>query len=236
MPPQPVPVSQFGQLTTMDLDPRLDYEADRNRDGRVDATDRTYEVVVTAMDSGRFSNGGSSAPLTASTIVTVTVTNVDEGPMFAEAAVTRFVLENAKIDSPVGPPVTATDPEGDSILYTIKGDGKGSDDHAAVSVLGSRQRGQLTTKAAGLDHETKPTATVTVVATVAKTATATEKKDEATVTITVVDVSEPPSFDEVAPIERDILEGDAGEEVVGGPVAATDPDGGRSDIHPQTQH
>ena len=204
----PVPVSQFGQLMTVDS-PRLDYEADRNRDGRVDATDRTYEVVVTATDSGG---------LTASTIVTVTVTNVDEGPMFAEAEVSRFVLENAAAKSLVGPPVTATDPEGDSIKYTIDGDDKALFDLHETS-------GQLSTKD-GLDHETKPTATVKVVATVAKTATAAEKKDEATVTITVVDVSEPPMFEEVAPIERDILEGDAGAAVVGGPVTATDPDGG----------
>ena len=126
--------------------------------------------------------------------------------------VDRFIPENDG-DANVGPPVSATDPEGDAITYTLDGDDK------ALFIV--ETTGQLKTLADGLNHETNPTATVEVIAT-----TADKKTHKTTVTITVLDVSEAPMFSEPAPITRSIPEGDAGRSVPGGPVLATDPDGG----------
>ena len=192
--------------------PRLDYEADRNMDGVVDAADRTYEIVVIASDG----------PNQAKTIVTIMVTNVDEPPEFPETEYVRFIPENVG-PSNVGPPVAATDPEGHAIKYTL------DDTNTALFEIDSSS-GQLKTKADGLDHEANETGTRTVMVT-AEANPNPEKHKKVTVTVTVIvgDVSEPPAFNEPQPIERTIqestAEGDNGT-VVEGAVSATDPDGG----------
>ena len=88
------------------------------------------------------------------------------------------VDENTVTGEDIGPPVTATDPEGDTLTYSLDADGAASFDIVATT-------GQLRTKAA-LDHEITATYGVTVTAT--DTAGAT---DTITVTITVNNVDEP---------------------------------------------
>ena len=77
-------------------------------------------------------------------------------PRFSETAPTRSIAENSAAGTAVGAPVTATDPDGDSLTYTLSGS-----DAATFSI--GRTSGQLMTRAA-LDYETKPSYSVGVTA------------------------------------------------------------------------
>ena len=141
------------------------YEAPADADGN-----NAYQVTVNA------SSGDYSATLA----VTVRVTDEDEGtnaaPEFAGATTTRTVEENTAAGQAIGAPVTATDPENDSITYTISGA-----DAASFGINGSS--GQLMTSAA-LDFEgARSSYTVVVTATDAG-----GQSDTITVTINVTDV------------------------------------------------
>ena len=176
-------------------------------------SDKTeYEVEVTADDG----NGEIDTVM-----VTITVTDVNEAPVFdeeAEEPVTREVPENTDAGEDIGAPVAATDPdEGDTLTYTLGGADMASFDIDAAT-------GQLMTKEA-LDHETKDSYTVMV--------TATDGDGESDsmmviigVAITVTDVNEAPEFPDTETGARSVAENtDAGEDI-GAPVAATDPDAG----------
>ena len=102
----------------------------------------------------------------------------NEPPQFPSNTTLRNVDENTVAGEDIGPPVTATDPEGDTLTYSLDADGAASFDIVATT-------GQLRTKAA-LDHEITATYGVTVTAT--DTAGAT---DTITVTIDVNNVDEP---------------------------------------------
>ena len=102
----------------------------------------------------------------------------NEPPQFPSNTTLRNVDENTVTGEDIGPPVTATDPEGDTLTYSLDADGAASFDIVATT-------GQLQTKAA-LDHEITATYGVTVTAT--DTAGAT---DTITVTIDVNNVDEP---------------------------------------------
>ena len=88
------------------------------------------------------------------------------------------VDENTVAGVNIGEPVTATDPEGDTLTYSLDADGAASFDIGASS-------GQLQTKAA-LDFETTPNYSVTVTATDTGAAT-----DTIIITITVNNLDEP---------------------------------------------
>ena len=90
--------------------------------------------------------------------VTISVVDVNEAPVFASASVARRVTENSPAATAVGSPVAATDPEGDTLAYTVAGTNAASFDIESTS-------GQLSV-ASGvmLDHETKASYSVTVVA------------------------------------------------------------------------
>ena len=93
----------------------------------------------------------------------------------------RTVPENTASATAIGDPVTATDPNGDVLQYTLGGPDAGS------FMLG-RADGRLSTKAA-LDVEDRATYTVEVTATDSSNASAT-----VTVTIEVTNVDEPPTI------------------------------------------
>ena len=146
-------------------------------------------------------------------------------PMFASATAMRYVRENSDAGVNVGGPVTAKD--SDTLEYVLSGADAGlftvqADDSAAADV---DEGGQIQVKAgAMLDHETKPTLTVTVTATDPRGAT-----DTITVTIKVTDVDEAPRITEgglavSGPMNPDYLEN--GTDAVGtytasGPEAAS---------------
>ena len=162
-----------GQIT-VGAGTMLDYE-----------TKTSYMVTVIATDS---------FGITASIPVTITVTDINEGPevmvedlgapaannapAFATDTDTREVAENTAAGENIGAPVEATDDDaGDTLAYTLGGADMASFDIDSAT-------GQLMTEAA-LDFETKASYTVEITATDDAGAT-----DTITVTITVTDVDE----------------------------------------------
>ena len=169
-------------------------------------TKPTYTVEVTARDASN---------LSATTTVTVNVTNVNEDPTFGEgAAATRSVPENTATNTNIGAPVAATDLDaGDTVTYSL-----GGTDAASFAINASS--GQLKTKAA-LDYETKPTYTVEVTARDASSLSA-----AITVTVNVTNVNEDPTFGERAAATRSVSENTATNTNIGDPITATDLDAG----------
>ena len=162
----------------------------------------TYTVTVTATD------GDGLEDVIA---VTVNVTNVnDHMPMFAEDTAMREVAENAAAGTYVGDPVTATDADDDSLMY--------SDDSKYFDV--DPETGQImVAEGAMLDHEMEDMHTVTV------TASDGEDSDSIMVTIMVTDMNEAPMF--AADMDtRSVAENTAAGENVGDPVMAMDEDEG----------
>ena len=136
-----------------------------------DDTDNVYAVTVKATDADGIV--GTAA-------LTVTVTNVNEAPAFAtSAALVLSVMEGAS--GAIGSPVSATDPEGDAIAYTLTGADASS--FAIDSATGQLSVGTGTT----LNHEQKASYGFDVVAT---DDDATPLSASRAVTVNVSDVDE----------------------------------------------
>ena len=131
----------------------------------------TYTLTVTA-DAGVHG--------TATATVTVTVTDVDEPPEFGAESYAFTVAENAAVTTTVGT-VTASDPEGGTVVYDITAGNPGG-----VFVVDALA-GRLVVGAA-LDAETLATYTLTVRAIVRSGSPAATT----TVTVTVTDVVDAP--------------------------------------------
>ena len=192
-------VSASGQIQTK-LGTTYDHEAQPS-----------YTVTVKADDS----NGGTD------TIeVTITVTDVNEAPAFDGPTTAREVPENTVADTGIGGPVAATDPDaGATLTYSL-----GGTDANFFDIYTST--GQLKTKDA-LDHETKPTYTVTVSVRDSKDANGGADivtDDTIDVTITVTDVNDPPEFPSTGANARSIAENTVANTNIGAPVRATDAD------------
>ena len=144
-----------GQLKTRAA---LDYE-----------TKRAHEVTVTVSDGG----------LTDSITVTITISNVNDAPVFtAGGSTNRTLAENTGMGINIGSAVAATDADNDTLTYTLSGINASSFDIDHTS-------GQLKTKAA-LDYETKTSYMVTI------TVSDGSLTDTITVTINVTNVPETP--------------------------------------------
>ena len=168
-----------------------------------EATKRQYSVTVRV-------NDGANAEDTVA--VTINVTDVNEPPTFASATETRAVAENTAAGTEFGAAVTATDPDsGDSPTYSLDGTDKDSFTIDSSSA-------KLKTKAA-LDHETKPSYTVTVKATDRNNLSATT-----TVTIDVTDLNDvAPEFANAAET-RNVDENTSSGTAFGDAFTANDPD------------
>ncbi len=198
-----------GQLKTKAA---LDYE-----------TKKTYTVVVTVSD------GEISDTIT----VTINVTDIDENraPVFTEGeTTTRSVAENTAAGENIGTAIAATDPDNDTLTYSLAGTDAGS--------FGiDTETGQLKTSVT-LDYETKTVYTVVINVSDGKLTTS------ITVTIRVTDVAEvgtpvvgaggdepkqtannPPVFTEGDSTTRSVFENAGGGVDIGTPVTATDVDG-----------
>ena len=210
--------SETGQLQTA---APLDYE-----------TKNTYTVTVTASDG----KGGSN-----SITITIDVTDVNESPLFSEGtSTTRSIAENTPSNRNIGSPVSATDPDGNTLTYILSGT-----DATSFSIV--KTSGQLRT-AAPLDYETKNAYTVIVNVSDGKGGS-----DSITVTINVTNVNEPvtpppvqqdnsqppPQTDPQPPVQRNnppvfsdgtsttrsVAENTPSNRNIGNAVTATDPDG-----------
>ena len=161
--------------------------------------------------------------------VTVRVTDVvesNEEPEFADSPTTRSIAENTAAGENIGDPVAAEDADKDTLTYTLGGADAESFDIDA-------ETGQLQAKDA-LDHETKPSYTVTVSVSDGKDLenSADDKIDDTiTVTIDVTDVNEPPQFAAEAPVELTVAENTAVDTNIGEPIGATDDDDGDTLIY-----
>ena len=200
-----------GQIT-VGTGTKLDYE-----------TKDTYMVTVIATDSFGVT---ASIPVTITVTdinegpeVTVTVTDVDENvaPEFADSENgARSVAENTVAGEDIGNPVAAADANGDALTYAL-----GGTDAASFAI--DSDTGQLMTLAA-LDYETKDTYSVTVTA-----SDSGGLSDSIDVTITVTDVDEiGPNVAPVFPASetgaRSVAENTTAGENIGQPVTATDAD------------
>ena len=166
--------------------------------------DSVYTVTVTVVDG----KGGSDR-----TTVAIYVTDVNESPLFSEgASTTRTIAENTASNRNIGSPVSATDPDDNTLTCSLSGT-----DATSFSIV--KTSGQLRT-AANLDYETKNTYTVIVNVSDGKGGS-----DSITVTINITDVNETPLFSEGASTTRSISENTPSNRNIGSPISATDPDG-----------
>ena len=175
-------------------------------------TKDTYSVMVKAVDG----QGGSD-----SISVNINVTDVNEPPEFSGNLGVHSVPENTGPGVDIGAPVTATDPEDDTLTYSL--------DSAGAQIFAiNASTGQLQTKAA-LDYETARTHSVTVYVSDRKddangNADMATVDDQISVTITVTNVNEPPAFDEASPGLAAWMKTRLLNTAVGDAVTATDPE------------
>ena len=226
-------INNIGQLTTAQAVTPSSHRltvtvSDRkNADGDADtAVDDTITVNITVRaegtpDTGTPDTGTPDQP--GGTVIvappTATPGTTNNAPTFADgASTTREVAENTPAGQNIGSPVSATDPNGDTLTYAL-----GGTDAASFDI--NTATGQLMTKVA-LDYETKSSYLVAVDAKDASITTS------ITVTINVTDVAveddTPPITDNVAPAftsetaARSIAENTAAGGAIGTPVTATD--------------
>ena len=155
-------VSTTGQLQT---NAALDHEKKN-----------AYSVTVSVSDG----NNGSD-----SIAITINVTNVNEPPRFPRTKITLSVAEDATIGTAIGDPFQATDPEGDTLTYSLR-----RSDRAAFSIDAST--GQLKTDTP-LDYEAKNQYNDLAV----RATDPDGKFDAIVVTVNVTDVAEAPAAQSV---------------------------------------
>ena len=106
-------------------------------------------------------------------------------PQFAAGSASRNVDENAAAGTGVGSPLTAADPDGDTLTYTLSGSGAFAID---------QNTGQISVATgAALDHETQDSYSLTVTVSDGKNASGeadASADDSITVTVSVVNVDE----------------------------------------------
>ena len=154
--------SSTGQITVGE-GTMLDYESET----------KSYSVTVTVMDRGGLSD---------TVAVTITVTDVNDAPMFDAETAEREIAENSEAGTAVGDPVTAMDQDdGDELTYSL-------DEMGDMSFDIDADTGQITVgEGAMLDYETATSHEVTVTASDGDGETA-----SIAVTIMVTDVPESP--------------------------------------------
>ncbi len=185
--------STSGQLKTKDT---LDYE-----------TKNTYSVTITVSDGS----------LTDTINVTINVTDIVEtipnrAPVFTEGeTTTRAVAENTIADTNIGVAVAATDPDGNTLTYTLGGTDAATFDIDSTS-------GQLKTKDT-LNYENKSSYSVTI------TVSDGDLTDVINVNINVTNQNDAPIFTEGNSVTRAVAENTIADTNIGVAVAATDPDG-----------
>ena len=195
-------------------------------------TQSTYKVTVEVSDGSK----------TDSIDVTISVTNVNEAPVFPADTTTSFNISESAAGGTVIGTVAAEDPDiagtntdanpdtatADTLTYSLKAHADDADDFQAFDIVSTS--GQLKTKASvTLDYETQSTYKITVQV---SDGTATASID---VTVNVTNVNEAPVFPADTTTSFNISESAAGGTAIG-TVAAEDPDitGTNTDANPDT--
>ncbi len=171
-------------------------------------TKASYSVTITA-DDGRTTNNTDSID------VTISVTNVNEKPIFSTSGrVTLSVAENTAANTNIGTPFQATDPDsGDTVTYSLQRADK-------TSFRIDANTGQLKTHAA-LDYETKNSYSNLAV----RATDSGGLLSSVLVTVNVTNVNDnSPVFTEGASTTRSVAENSPIGTNVGTPVVATDAD------------
>ncbi len=166
--------------------------------------DNLYDVAVTVTD-------GSGAA--AARWIRVQVTDVNEAPRFEESAALEIEIPEGATGA-FGSPVTAVDPEGGTVTYSLSGG-----DAASFEIDASTAR-LAVGKDTDLDLETRASRGFNVVATDAGSPGLSASR---AVTVTLTNVNETPEFASSAALAIDVPEGMTG--AFGAPVVAVDPDG-----------
>ena len=185
-------VSATGRLKTKTT---LDYE-----------TKNAYTVMVIVSD-GSFTDTIN---------VNITVTDIDEtipnrAPVFTEGDSTvRIVAENTEAGVHIGDTVAATDPDGNTLAYTL-----GGTDATAFEI--DSATGQLKTKAT-LDYETKNAYSVTIAVSDGSLT------DTINVTINISNLNDAPMFTEGGSTTRKVAEKTLEGVEIGTAIVATDAD------------
>ena len=154
-------------------------------------------------------------------------------PAFPSATTNRRLTENAPGGTPVGGPITATDPDGDTLTYALSGDDAGLFNlNRATGQLTVKAGANLDRDAAGTDDDTR-TVTINVYDPSGNASSENGTPvTSTTVTITITDVNEAPAFAAAAtgtppvnPSVANIMENVTGDALRVGDYRATDPEG-----------
>ncbi len=208
-----------GQIS-VGLETALDFESPADADG-----DGVYDLTVQVTD-GKDSEGSNDTSVDDSINVSVTVTNVNERPIFDASTIDLEVGENTPGNTDIGDPITATDPESDVLEYTLSGEDSGL--FAVDSSTGQISVGGETALDFESPGDTDGDNVYEVMIRVS------DGKDEAGnvdtsvdgavgVSITVTNLNEPPAFDASA-AELTVAENTPGNTDIGEPVAGKDPE------------
>ena len=200
----------------------LDFESPSDSGGN-----NVYNLTVQVTD-GKTSEGNADTVVDDSVDVTIEVTDVNESPRFGSSNIELEIDENTSGGTNIGDPIVASDPESNTLTYSLSGA-----DSALFSVGAST--GQIRVGASTvLDHESSADSgndnvyELTVQVTDGKNvdgSSDTSVDDSIIVTITVRNVNEPPEFDSSG-VELEVAENTATNTNIGDQIAATDPEGG----------
>ena len=190
VPPPPFSIDGNGQMTVAQ-NVSLNYEGQRQ-----------YTFGVYAEDAN------DRVPMSAEVAVSVSLNDVDEAPVFGSGSYSFSIPSTVAVGGNVGTPVSATDPEGQTIAYSLSGAGAASFDLNSST-------GQLTAKS-GVSYSPGNSYALVV--------TAADQKGLSSTAAVAVSVSNiAPTFG-ASSTTRAVLENQAVGAAVGDPVTATDAD------------
>ena len=169
------------RATDADTDDTIAYTLEGTDAASFDITGSTGQLLTRSgvtLDRASYTVEVVASDAAAAVRITVTITVITNvAPAFPGASAARSVTEGASVGARVGAPVTATDPDGDALTYSLGGANAGS-----FSIGGTT--GQITVgSGTTLDYETRTSYSVVVTAT-----DPSGESDTITVTINVTDV------------------------------------------------
>ena len=183
----------------------------------IDSTQHTVRVSGDDTENGMLvADGGKCLPVDDG--VTEEIIE-NRAPAFDRRDVTLSVAENTEAGEDVGNPITASDPDDDSLTYELTGADADSFDIDSST-------GQIETSDE-LDHETKNTYHLAVSVSDGMDIygdSDSAEDDSIDVTINVTNVNEAPEFDPNAPADLSVMEDTAADVPIGDPITATDPE------------